>query len=102
MNRTQSRDIYVGRTSDNGRYYLNFAYSDTYPVLISGEHIPYRSRNADSVGQNVYRVLDIEKPENGWTVEELAEIHRIWDKYQLVKDVPEEVAAKVREWTKRR
>jgi len=102
MNRTESRDIYVGRTSDGGRFYLSFGYSDDHPVLVSGMHIPFRCREADNVGQCVYRVLDIAKPENGWTVEELAEVHRIWDKYQLEKDVPEEDAAKIRKWTQRR
>jgi hypothetical protein len=102
MTRKESRDIYVGRTSDGGRFYLDIGYSGTHPVLVSGTHIPYRSRNADNVGQCVYRVLDIAKPENGWTVEELAEVHRIWDKYQLEKDVPEADAAKIREWVNRR
>jgi hypothetical protein len=97
-----SGDIYVGRTEDGGRYFIRFAYSEHHPVLISGSHIPYRSRNEDSVGQNVYMLKEVTKPENGWTMEELADVHRIWDKYQLVADVPEEDAAKVREWINRK
>lgn len=104
MNRNQSRDIFVGRTADGGRMFLNFAYSEFHPVLISGSHIPYRCRNADNVGQMVHRLPEVVAPAAGWTLEELEDVRKVWDQYQLADTttVPKDVANKVRAWVDRR
>lgn len=99
--RNEKRDVFVGRTAEGGRIFLDFAYSEVHPVMISGEHIPYRCRNADNAGQMVYRVSEIVTFAYGWDAEKLEEVRKIWDQYQLasVNNVPAEVAAKVKEWT---
>lgn len=103
MTRTESRDIFVGRTAEGGRIYLNFAYTEIMPVIVSGHHIGYRKREADNAGQMVYRVREIVKPAPGWTLEELEEVANIWHTYHMepTESVPEVVAEKVRNWVKR-
>lgn len=103
MNRVATRDVFVGRTADGGRMFLNFSTSDPYPVLISGSHIAYRCRNADNVGQMVHRLPEVVTPAAGWTLEELEEVRKIWDKYQLAPahKVPKDVKNRVLEWIER-
>lgn len=93
--------VFVGRTANRERYFLHISSRNGYPVLISGEVIAYRCREPHGVGQNVYKLLEITEPAAGWTLEELKEIHAVWDKYQLEADVPADVVAKVREWERR-
>ncbi len=98
INETRTEDIFVGRTADKGRIYLSFAYRPTMPVCVSGQHIPYRCREADNAGQMVYRVSEIVTPAKGWTMEELEWVRETWDKYHLdpTDKVPADVADKFR------
>lgn len=97
-NRHERRDVFVGRNSDGDRFFIDFAYSDLYPVLLSGSCIRYRCREADNAGQMLYRLPEVVKFAPGWDAEKLEEIRQVWDQYQLERDVPEEVAEKVRNW----
>jgi hypothetical protein len=98
INEVSTRDVFVGRTAEKGRIYLNFAYRPNMPVVVSGHHIPYRCREADNAGQMVYRVSEITDPAKGWTVEELEWVRETWDKYHLNSSdrVPADVAEKFR------
>lgn len=100
MNRKERRDVFVGRNEAGDRFFIDFAYSDNHPVLLSGACIRYRCREADNVGQMLHRLPEVVKFEPGWSAEALEEIREVWDKYQLVSTgkVPANIAEKVRHW----
>lgn len=99
--RNEKRDVFIGRNANGDRFFVDFAYSETYPVLLSGSCIEYRHRYAHNVGQMLHRLPEVVTFAYGLDAEKLDEIRKVWDQYQLVPadKVPADVAAKVVEWT---
>lgn len=98
----KAEDIFVGRTEDGTRVYLDMSLerqskegkTQVTHEPVTGEYFRFsamghtvlkgrRDDNWDRGGQMLDALLEVTTPANGWTLAELKEIHRLWKNWHL-------------------
>jgi hypothetical protein len=98
----KAEDIFVGRTAEGTRVYLDMSLervakegktsvthepvTDEFFRFSASGHTVLKGRrddNWDGGGQMLDTLLEVADPANGWTLQELKEIHRLWKNWHL-------------------
>lgn len=87
--------LYVGRTDDGDRIYLDARVTPRGELAMMGEAVAPRCRNGHSAGQMLYRLADIVTPARGLTLEDVGELLAAWRAWHL-KVPPADVLERVR------
>lgn len=85
MEAFQTADIYIGRTEDGGRYYVEAGINGRDQFRMTGAWIPKYARTLHSVGQNDHYLLEMAAPVKGISEADVAELYRIWNRWHLKK-----------------
>lgn len=83
MSDMKVRNVYVGRTKDGSRIFVDVRLTDAGVFTASGLGVEYRKQEATFAGQMLEELLNIDRPATGLTRDDLLELHRLWKLWHL-------------------